>query len=223
MHSLTLSFWTQDETEVFRQLALRVAPSVVVVEDKENSGLFSGCVIHKTNSDTFVLTCRHKKDMTVSDLVVHFSDNSAKAAKCIAWSPFLAVLAIGEEHTTCNSVFWTDPVIDSVALILVPKSTSSYLKIKGFTSGSCEAAAGHAPPDSVIAESRDYFITLCHHGNTKMMVSTPVFNKGGKGTGVVISDCEDKGDGIPQKICLSGTGLMRLLQKIIGRDNWQVF
>lgn len=218
-HCLMLSFWMQDE--VFRKLALRVAPSVVVVEDKKNSCFFPGCVIHKTDSDTFVLT----QEITdkESDLVVHFSDNSAKPAKSIATGPWFDVLAVGEEHKTCKSVSWTDPVIDSHVLILVPKSTSSYQKIIGFTSGSCEAAAGDDPPVSVIDRSRDLFITSCHHGKTEMMVSTPVFNKSGKGTGVVVSDCEQKSDGVPQKICLSNAGLMDYLQIITKEENWKVF
>lgn len=87
------------------------------MEDKHNSDLFSACAIHKINSDTFVLT--HEDIDKVSDLVVHFSNNSTKPTKSIAFRPLFVVLAVREEHKTCNSVLWTDPIIDSEALILV--------------------------------------------------------------------------------------------------------
>lgn len=221
------SYFGQDEAAFFRNLAVRVRPSIVTVEDTVNNGSFcAGCVIHKTKSDTFVLT--KKKKVHQPGLVVHFSEKPPKPAECLASGRYFAVLATGEVNDTCESVIWKDPVEESDTLVFVPSSTTSYEKIKCFISkASCESAAGDASPDTELEGSKDLFITLCQHKETNNMVSTPVFSKTAKANGVVLTDCicqdehgNDGEDGYAQKICLSATGVEKDLKLMIG-DDWK--
>ncbi|TVU10096.1 hypothetical protein EJB05_43604, partial [Eragrostis curvula] len=206
--------------DFFRDLATKVAPSVVIVEDIATGSFWSGCVIHKTKRDTFILT---QERIHRPKLLVHFSDYSTKPAEFLGSHSGFAVIATGEPHESCRSINLSDPINDTDVLTLVPKSRSSFEDVKGFiTKASCCSTSGDGPVDSVVPATRDYFIASCCHPWTIVMVTTPVFNKNGEANGFVISDCRNaKMYGMTHKVCIRPFVVKRILKSMMEEENWK--
>ncbi|CAN6224367.1 unnamed protein product [Urochloa humidicola] len=104
---------------------------------------------------------------------------------------------------------------DSMFLVHFSNKTQEYARV---------LVQGNAPPGTAIPGSESYFMATCHHGNTQMMVSLPVFNMSCEAYGVVVSDCRSKkrgSDSRPQKICINGTTVENELKVMLNEEDWK--
>ncbi|CAN6182207.1 unnamed protein product [Urochloa humidicola] len=215
---------------MFCNVAAVVSPRVVIVEDKKHGGYCSGSVIHKTPEDTYILT-QQRVIQADSMFLVHFSNKTQEYARVLVQGTRFAILSLGRSHPSCNVVHFSNPTKPSEALTIVPKNPNdpSSLSVFEFIRGyvpktSWVSAAGNAPPGTAIPGSESYFMATCHHGNTQMMVSLPVFNMSCEAYGVVVSDCRSKkrgSDSRPQKICINGTTVENELKVMLNEEDWK--
>lgn len=185
---------------------------------------WAGCVIHKTSTDTYILT--QSKFITRNcQLIVHFSKGKALDAQWLIGRERdqFAVLHLRAPHEASTPIQFYHGSLDySEALCIVPKLPLSFQRFWGrITKPSCASARD----DGTVVPNM-HFIYNCHHEKTALMISAPVFHKDGCVSGFVVTDCmvKDSAGKVDQhsKICLKAMAVETKLQTLLDSDNWRV-
>ncbi|KAF8726479.1 hypothetical protein HU200_019665 [Digitaria exilis] len=177
-----------------------------------------GCVIHKSETDTYILT--QSKFITRNcRLIIHFSVGEKLDAQWLTGreGDQSAVLHLGVQHHASTPIqFYNGSIGYSEALCIVPKEPSSFQRFWGrITKPSCASARD----DGTVVPNM-HFIYNCHHEGTALMTPAPVFHQDGGVSGFVVTDA-GKAD-IHSKLCLKAMAVEMKLQTLLDSDNWRV-
>ncbi|CAL5064761.1 unnamed protein product [Urochloa decumbens] len=209
----------------YRRGLCEAASSSVVKLEKTTDGRSNfcvGCVIHKTSTDTFILT--QSKFITQNcHLIVHFRDGIEQEAQLLTRSDQFAVLHLGAAHGASTPIqFHHGSIAYSEALCIVPKQPSSF---QSFWGRIARPSCASTRDDGTLVPNM-HFIYSCHHEDTALMTPAPVFHKDGGVSGFVVGDCMTRdrtGYKVDQhsKLCLKAMAVEEKLQTLLDSDNWR--
>ncbi|RCV10547.1 hypothetical protein SETIT_2G120300v2 [Setaria italica] len=212
------------DTEFRRQLCGDVSSSVVMVEKPTgpSSQFCVGCVIHKTTIDTYILT-RTEFIPRKCKLVVHFSDGTKQEAKRLVGDKQFTVIHSSNAHASSTAIWFRHEPIDySELLCIVPKPPASFQR---FWDRIARPSCASTRDDGTLVPDR-YFLYICHHDNTKLMTTAPIFHKDGGVCGFVLDDCmttDKTGEKVDAhvKFCVKATTVENKLRTMLKNDDWK--